>query len=76
MTRVYQLSFVDAAYLATHPDGDLTAALRFVRHRTRAAAVKDALRIARHIQGAVQLQAFLIGPYGEQPEGPREEFNP
>jgi hypothetical protein len=76
MAREYRLSFVDPAHLAAHPDGELAAATRFVRHRTRAAAVKDALRIARHIRSAVHLQAFVKGLFGEEPEGPPEEFNP
>ncbi|MDP2374393.1 hypothetical protein [Reyranella sp.] len=74
--RLYQLSWVDPESMAARPDGDLAKATRFQSHPTRAAAIREARKLARKINGSVYLQAYVRGLYGDEPEGSQEEIAP
>jgi hypothetical protein len=74
MPRIYRLSYLDAGYLAAHPDCDIAEATRLVLYSTRSAAVRNARLIARRTNGPAYLQVLIRGPFGDEAEGDKEEI--
>lgn len=73
-TRSYEISWLDPAYMAAHPDCDLEKATRRVNWPTRAAALRYGKRKAGEINGTVYLQMFIKTQHGWDAEGEQEEI--
>lgn len=73
--RTYQLSWLDPAYMAAHPDCDLENATRRTNCPTRAVALREGRKIAGQINGTVYLQVFIETRFGPETEGAQEEIS-